>query len=90
MHAPRAGTPGYRSPEVLLKYPHQTTAVDVWSAGVIMVSILSGSYPFFRGPDDVTALMEMVTIFGIEDIKNTATKLGMYFCIITKPNQNAF
>lgn len=25
MHAPRAGTPGYRSPEVLLKYPHQTT-----------------------------------------------------------------
>ncbi|XP_065203123.1 cell division cycle 7-related protein kinase-like [Planococcus citri] len=76
MHAPRAGTPGYRSPEVLLKYPHQTTAVDVWSAGVIMVSIMSGSYPFFRGPDDVTALMEMVTIFGIEDIRNTATKLG--------------
>lgn len=98
MHAPRAGTPGYRSPEVLLKYPHQTTgtlqnmifrgcffarlirdvyaAVDIWSAGVIMVSILSGSYPFFRAPDDITALMEMITVFGIDDIRNTATKLG--------------
>lgn len=76
MHAPRAGTPGYRSPEVLLKYPHQTTAVDIWSAGVIMLSILSGSYPFFRAPDDITALMEMITIFGTDELKNTATKLG--------------
>lgn len=25
MYAARAGTPGYRSPEVLLKYPYQTT-----------------------------------------------------------------
>lgn len=101
MHAPRAGTPGYRSPEVLLKYPHQTTgellkvflaagdvfwsviasgilAVDIWSAGVIMVSILSGSYPFFRAPDDITALMEMITVFGIDDIRTTATKLGKF------------
>jgi hypothetical protein len=27
MQAPRAGTPGYRSPEVLLKYPLQTTGI---------------------------------------------------------------
>lgn len=25
MEAPRAGTPGFRPPEVLLKHPHQTT-----------------------------------------------------------------
>ena len=25
--APRAGTPGYRAPEVLMKYPHQTTGM---------------------------------------------------------------
>lgn len=33
IQATRAGTPGYRPPEVLLKYPHQTTAVDCWAAG---------------------------------------------------------
>lgn len=28
-HAPRAGTPGFRAPEVLLKYPHQSTGERV-------------------------------------------------------------
>ena len=39
--APRAGTPGFRPPEVLLKVKKQTVAVDVWAAGVILLSILS-------------------------------------------------
>ena len=48
--APRAGTPGFRPPEVLLKFEHQTTAVDIWAAGVILLCILSRTYPFFRAP----------------------------------------
>lgn len=52
--AARAGTPGFRPPEVLLKYEHQTTAVDMWACGVMMLCILSRTYPFFRAPDDVT------------------------------------
>lgn len=36
IQATRAGTPGYRPPEVLLKYPNQTTAVDCWAAGNII------------------------------------------------------
>lgn len=51
-------------------------AVDIWSAGVIMLSIMSASYPFFRAPDDITALMEMITVFGTNELRNTATKLG--------------
>ncbi|XP_066992732.1 cell division cycle 7-related protein kinase [Anabrus simplex] len=74
--APRAGTPGFRPPEVLLKYPHQTTAVDIWATGVIMLCILSGCYPFFRSPDDVTALAEIMTVFGTEDVKKIAVNLG--------------
>lgn len=31
IQATRAGTPGYRSTEVLLKYPYQTQAVDIWA-----------------------------------------------------------
>lgn len=33
IQATRAGTPGYRPPEVLLKSTNQTTAVDCWAAG---------------------------------------------------------
>ncbi|XP_073984258.1 cdc7 kinase isoform X1 [Rhodnius prolixus] len=74
--APRAGTPGFRPPEVLLKYPQQTTAVDMWAVGVIMLCILSRTYPFFRSPDDVTALAEMITLFGSDEVKNVANRLG--------------
>ncbi|XP_063242890.1 cell division cycle 7-related protein kinase-like isoform X2 [Bacillus rossius redtenbacheri] len=76
MVAPRAGTPGFRPPEVLLKCHRQTTAVDMWGAGVILLCILSGCYPFFRAPDDLTALAEIMTIFGSEKIKQVARKLG--------------
>ncbi|XP_055849423.1 cell division cycle 7-related protein kinase-like [Episyrphus balteatus] len=76
IHASRAGTPGYRSPEVLLKYPDQSTAVDIWAVGVIFISILSSVYPFFKAPDDYVALAEMVTIFGDKAIRKTAFGLG--------------
>ena len=58
------GTPGFRPPEVLMKFEHQTTAVDMWAAGVILLCILSRTYPFFRAPDDLTALAELLALFG--------------------------
>ncbi|XP_037934765.1 cell division cycle 7-related protein kinase isoform X2 [Teleopsis dalmanni] len=75
MHASRAGTPGYRPPEVLLKYLDQTTAVDIWAAGVILLSVMSSVYPFFKAPNDYVALAEMVTIFGDKCIRRTAFAL---------------
>ncbi|XP_064458366.1 cell division cycle 7-related protein kinase-like [Ornithodoros turicata] len=74
--APRAGTPGFRAPEVLMKYKNQTTAIDVWSAGVILLSLLSGRYPFFRAQDDLTALAEIITIMGSTAVQNAAQKMG--------------
>ncbi|XP_054157106.1 cell division cycle 7-related protein kinase-like [Oppia nitens] len=73
--APRAGTPGFRAPEVLLKYLLQTTLIDVWSAGVIMASLLTGRYPFFRNTDDMTSLAEIVTVFGSKRVLKTAKDL---------------
>lgn len=81
LNAPRAGTPGYRPSEVLLKYPHQTTAVDVWAAGVILISILSGCYPFFKGTDDYQALAEIITVFGDEVVRQCARTLGRQICL---------
>ena len=74
--APRAGTPGFRAPEVLLKYLLQTTLIDVWSAGVIFASLLSGRYPFFRNIDDMTALAEIIAVLGTRRVTKAAKDLN--------------
>lgn len=46
------------------------------SIGVILISILSGCYPFFKSSDDMNALAEIITVFGDDVIKKTANALG--------------
>jgi len=75
LNAPRAGTPGFRAPEVLLKSLEQTTAIDIWSAGVMFASLLSGRYPFFRNADDMTSLAEIITLLGSKRVLKAAKLL---------------
>ncbi|XP_030608009.1 cell division cycle 7-related protein kinase [Archocentrus centrarchus] len=74
--APRAGTPGFRAPEVLTKCPNQGTAIDMWSAGVILLSLLSGRYPFFKASDDLIALAQIMTIRGSRETVKAAKSFG--------------
>jgi len=74
-YAPRAGTKGFRAPEVLIRVPNQTTAIDIWSAGVIMLSLCTRRYPFFHSPDDLTALCEITTILGSDVVSHAAATL---------------
>ncbi|XP_072918765.1 cell division cycle 7-related protein kinase isoform X4 [Hemitrygon akajei] len=74
--APRAGTPGFRAPEVLMKCPHQTSAIDMWSAGVVFLSLLSARYPFFKASDDLTALAQIMTIRGSKETIQAAKLFG--------------
>ncbi|XP_075792621.1 cell division cycle 7-related protein kinase isoform X3 [Pelodiscus sinensis] len=74
--APRAGTPGFRAPEVLTKCPAQTTAIDMWSAGIIFLSLLSGRYPFYKASDDLTALAQIMTIRGSRETIQAAKTFG--------------
>lgn len=75
--ANRAGTRGFRAPEVLFKCPYQTTKIDVWSAGVILLTLLTRRFPFFNSRDDIDALVELTTIFGVRDMKHTARLHGL-------------
>lgn len=51
-------------------------AVDIWSAGVIFLSLLSGRYPFFRAQDDLTALAEIITVVGSTPVQLAADRMG--------------
>ncbi|CAO1634926.1 unnamed protein product [Sympodiomycopsis kandeliae] len=64
VRANRAGTRGFRAPEVLFKCQDQTAAVDVWSAGIILLAFLTKRFPIFNANTDVEALLELMIIFG--------------------------
>eukprot|EP01108_Squamamoeba_japonica_P006406 TRINITY_DN5195_c0_g1_i1.p1 TRINITY_DN5195_c0_g1~~TRINITY_DN5195_c0_g1_i1.p1 ORF type:complete len:444 (-),score=146.96 TRINITY_DN5195_c0_g1_i1:26-1216(-) len=72
--AARAGTRGFRAPEVLFRYDQQTCAIDVWSVGVVLLSILTQRYPFFHSPDDMTGLAELIAVFGFERLRRAASR----------------
>ncbi|KAL1958456.1 hypothetical protein VTO42DRAFT_4320 [Malbranchea cinnamomea] len=77
--ANRAGTRGFRAPEVLFKCTSQTTKIDIWSAGVILLTFLGRRFPFFHSMDDVEALIEMSSIFGTRRMKQAAALHGQVF-----------
>ncbi|KAI0474903.1 kinase-like domain-containing protein [Xylariaceae sp. FL0804] len=77
--ANRAGTRGFRAPEVLFKCTEQTPKIDVWSAGVILLTILCRRFPFFNSADDVEAMIEIATIFGVKRMKQAGQLHGCMF-----------
>jgi cell division control protein 7 len=76
MIASRAGTRGFRAPEVLFCAWNQSTLIDIWSAGVVLLSLLSQRYPFFKSPDDLTSLVEVSSIVGTERLREAARECG--------------
>jgi cell division control protein 7 len=76
MIANRAGTRGFRAPEVLFSTWNQSRAIDIWSAGVVLLSILTQRYPFFKSPDDLTSLVEISIVVGTDRLKEAARECG--------------
>ncbi|PNS20627.1 Cell cycle serine/threonine-protein kinase hsk1 [Sphaceloma murrayae] len=74
--ANRAGTRGFRAPEVLLKCTAQSCKIDVWSCGIILLTLLSRRFPFFHSADDIDAFIELSTIWGRKKMAETALRHG--------------
>ncbi|KAI3400086.1 hypothetical protein diail_4624 [Diaporthe ilicicola] len=89
--ANRAGTRGFRAPEVLFKCTEQTSKLDIWSAGVILLTIMSRRFPFFNSADDVEAMIEIATIFGHRRMRIAGQQHGcMFDTSIPTIGQNGF
>lgn len=86
----RAGTRGFRAPEVLFKCTCQTTQIDMWSVGVVLLSFLARALPFFMSHDDADALVELSAIFGRQEMRKCGLYHGAYFeCSIPKMRSDA-
>ena len=53
--------------------------IDIWSVGVILLTILAQRFPFFNSADDVDAMVEIATIFGRQRMKQCAILHGSTF-----------
>ena len=52
------GTPGYVAPEILNNKGYDSSAVDMWSTGVILYILLCGFPPFYE--EELPALFDSI------------------------------
>lgn len=92
VRANRAGTRGFRAPEILMKVTRQTCgkneimfyysvltvflAIDIWAAGVILSCFMTGRYPFFLANEESDAMVELAQIYGYREMKKCAANHG--------------
>ncbi|KAK4769728.1 hypothetical protein SAY87_030260 [Trapa incisa] len=67
---PCVGTKGFRAPEVLFRSSHQGPKLDMWSAGVTLLYIITGKMPFLGDPEQ--NIKDIVKIRGSEDLWEVA------------------
>ncbi|KAL3316118.1 Cell division control protein 7 [Cichlidogyrus casuarinus] len=79
IQARRGGTTGFRPPEVMMRSVQQTTAVDIWAVGVILLSFLSGRYPFLKMDDDIDVLHSFTYLLGYSRMSKGAKAIGKIF-----------
>ncbi|KAF9436038.1 hypothetical protein BGZ76_004949 [Entomortierella beljakovae] len=79
IHVNRAGTRGFRAPEVLFRHTQQTTALDIWAVGVILATFLTGRYPFFNCHDDADSLLEIAIVAGKIEMRKAAASFNRTF-----------
>lgn len=75
--ASRAGTGGFRAPEVLFRCTAQSGKIDIWSAGTILLSMLTRRLPFFKPADDIDAMVDIVKFFGYSRTRAAGLQHGV-------------
>lgn len=88
---PRAGTPGFRAPEVLLALHEQGPEVDMWSAGVMLLCLLAKRDHLFPGRSDADHLLILLSLMGDAMIHGMLDGAGkMITEINTSPHYESF
>ena len=68
----QCGTPAYIAPEILKNRGYEGFGVDIWSAGVVLYTMLSGTVPFKGG--DLKELHKLIIEGQFKEIKNISNE----------------
>lgn len=82
----RAGTKGFRAPEVLMRSTNQSCAMDMWAAGMILLSIMVHKHPIFSPADDFDALKDLADLIGTKPLEAAGRSLSTHFLTLALPN----
>ncbi|KAL1834752.1 hypothetical protein ACET3Z_004403 [Daucus carota] len=78
---PCAGTKGFRAPEVLFRSPYQGPKLDIWSAGVTLLYLVTGRSPFNGEPDqnikDIAKLSGSEVLWEVAKLHNRESSFPM-------------
>ena len=70
----RVGTRFYKAPELLLDYKKYDYAIDVWSAGCVLASLLFQKDFFFKGSDLNNQIIKVAEVFGYKEFEKFYNK----------------
>ena len=70
----RVGTRFYKAPELLLDYKKYDYAIDVWSAGCVLASLLFQKDFFFKGSDLNNQIIKVAEVFGYKELEKFYNK----------------
>ena len=65
----RAGTRFYKAPELLLEFKKYDYAIDIWSTGCVLASLLFQIDFFFKGNDLNDQLIKIVEVLGYKEFE---------------------
>ena len=61
-------------------------AIDIWAAGVILLSFMACKFPIFYANDDVEALMEIAAVVGRRKMEKCAQLHSRSFSFLNLPS----
>jgi cell division control protein 7 len=84
----RLGTRGFLAPEIIFNARIQTKAVDIWAAGIVLLSFLTQRMPVLNlnkfskiKETNIKEILPLILIFGPEKIVETARAYNVYLFI---------
>lgn len=78
------GTPGVRAPELLFGIGLCNPAIDIFSCGIVLLSLVCAKHPFFMPRDEGENIMDLAFLLGSETLENMAKSEGLRVTISEK------
>lgn len=71
------GTPGVRAPELLFGLGLCNPSIDIFSCGIVLLSLICAKHPFFMPKDETENIYDLAFLLGSETLENMGESEGL-------------